>query len=70
MEIPRGQNIEHKIRDTFQNFKATTVAEIDAITGRVVLESAQCWPDLLTQIESTGLRAALTGFGGKYCNIF
>lgn len=65
MEIPRGVNIEPKVRESFQDLNGTNISLIDSTSGRVVLETAQPWPDLLKRIESTGFRAALTGFGGK-----
>lgn len=64
IEIPRGSNstIETSIRETLQNVK---IIELDTRSGRLVVESVEPWPRLLSQIESTGLRAALTGFGGS-----
>lgn len=41
------------------------ITEIDVKRGRVVVETDQPWPELLSEIEKTGLRAALTGFGGQ-----
>lgn len=65
VEVPRGQNakVEPQVRDALKGVKVTSL-EIDSASGRVVLETAHPWSDLLARIESTGLRAALTGFGG------
>lgn len=62
IEVPKGQNIEEKIRDKLQD---TEIIEIDSKSGRLVVGSAQSWPSLLSRIEDTGLRAALTGYGGS-----
>lgn len=67
VEIPRGENarLEPQVRDSLKGVEANLL-EIDSTSGRIVLETAHPWSDLLTRIENTGLRAALTGFGGKF----
>lgn len=65
VEVPKGTNVEPRIRQALEKHQATTISLLDAKSGRVVVETARPWSDVLAQIESSGLRAALTGFGGK-----
>lgn len=59
----KGADSEAKIRNSLVGHGS---CDVDAKTGRVVVQSSTCWADLLSKIEeTTGLRAALTGFGGK-----
>ena len=57
--------MEEKIRQSLDSCSTTRITELDPVSGRVVLDTDRPWSELLSKIETTGLRAALTGFGGS-----